>query len=68
MVLDRKVETGQTVAASFQTPVLFKLATDLKRMQLEVDIDEADTSDRFTKAPPPPSRWMRFRSAVSTPR
>ena len=42
IVLDRKVSTGQTVAASFQTPVLFTLASDLKRMQLQVDIDEAD--------------------------
>jgi HlyD family secretion protein len=42
IVLDRKVETGQTVAASFQTPVLFTLAEDLSRMELIVDIDEAD--------------------------
>jgi HlyD family secretion protein len=42
MVLDRKVQQGQTVAASFQTPVLFTLASDLARMELEVDIDEAD--------------------------
>lgn len=44
IVLDRNVEPGQTVAASLQAPVLFKLAQDLKRMQLEVDIDEADVS------------------------
>ncbi len=42
IVLDRNVEPGQTVASSLQAPVLFKLAEDLKRMQLEVDIDEAD--------------------------
>ena len=42
IVLDRKVSPGQTVAASFQTPVLFTLASDLKRMQLQIDIDEAD--------------------------
>ena len=42
IVLDRKVQPGQTVAASFQTPVLFTLASDLSRMELEVDIDEAD--------------------------
>jgi HlyD family secretion protein len=42
IVLDRKVQAGQTVAASFQTPVLFTLASDLSRMELEVDIDEAD--------------------------
>ncbi|MBP6011857.1 MAG: efflux RND transporter periplasmic adaptor subunit [Alphaproteobacteria bacterium] len=44
IVLDRNVEPGQTVASSLQAPVLFKLAEDLKRMQLEVDIDEADVS------------------------
>lgn len=42
MVLDRKVEPGQTVAASFQTPELFTLAEDLSRMELLVAIDEAD--------------------------
>ncbi len=42
IVLDRKIEPGQTVAASFQTPVLFTLAEDLRRMQLLVDVDEAD--------------------------
>jgi HlyD family secretion protein len=42
VVLDRKVSTGQTVAATFQTPVLFTLASDLSVMQLDVDVDEAD--------------------------
>jgi len=42
VVLNRKVEPGQTVAAQFQTPVLFTLASDLSRMELQVDIDEAD--------------------------
>jgi len=42
VVLERRVSTGQTVAASFQTPVLFTLASDLSTMQLAVDIDEAD--------------------------
>lgn len=44
IVLARNVEAGQTVASSLQAPVLFTLAQDLKRMQLEVDIDEADVS------------------------
>ena len=39
VVLSRNVEPGQTVASSLQAPVLFTLAQDLKRMQLEVDID-----------------------------
>jgi HlyD family secretion protein len=42
VVLDRKVEGGQTVAASLQTPELFTLAEDLSRMELVVAVDEAD--------------------------
>ena len=42
VVLKRTVEPGQTVAASFQAPVLFTLAEDLTKMQLTVDVDEAD--------------------------
>jgi len=42
VVLTRKVEPGQTVAASFQAPVLFTLAEDLAKMELQVDVDEAD--------------------------
>ena len=42
IVLVRNVEPGQTVAASWQTPVLFTLAEDLKKMELRVDVDEAD--------------------------
>lgn len=42
VVLSRDVEPGQIVAASLQAPTLFTLAEDLKAMQLEVGIDEAD--------------------------
>jgi HlyD family secretion protein len=42
VVLTRLMEPGQTVTAGFQTPILFKLAEDLKRMSLHVFIDEAD--------------------------
>jgi len=42
IVLARKVEPGQTVAASFETPVLFTLAEDLRRMVLHANIDEAN--------------------------
>jgi HlyD family secretion protein len=42
VVLKRSVEPGQTVAASFQAPVLFTLAEDLKRMTLKADVAEAD--------------------------
>ncbi len=42
VVLTRNVDPGQTVASSFQAPVLFSIAEDLKQMELRVDIDEAD--------------------------
>jgi len=42
VVLLRDIEPGQTVAASFQAPVLFTLAEDLSKMELQVDVDEAD--------------------------
>ena len=50
VVLDRKVSAGQTVAASFSTPVLFTLASDLEEMELDVDIDEADVGQVHTGA------------------
>lgn len=42
VVLSRAVEEGQTVAASFSTPTLFKIANDLTKMQVVADVDEAD--------------------------
>ncbi|MFH1886780.1 MAG: efflux RND transporter periplasmic adaptor subunit, partial [Pseudomonadota bacterium] len=42
IVLERSVEPGQTVAASLQAPILFSLAEDLTKMELNVDVDEAD--------------------------
>ena len=51
VVLDRKVEPGQTVAASFQTPVLFSIAEDLKRMELRVAVDEADVGQVRAEQP-----------------
>jgi HlyD family secretion protein len=42
VIISREVRPGQTVAASFQTPVLFKLAQDLRRMELHLDLDESD--------------------------
>ncbi|WP_119677482.1 efflux RND transporter periplasmic adaptor subunit [Indioceanicola profundi] len=41
-VIDRSVDLGQTVAASLQAPVLFVIAGDLTRMQIEAQVDEAD--------------------------
>ncbi len=42
IVLERSVEPGATVAATLQSPVLFVLAADLKRMTVTLDVDEAD--------------------------
>ena len=42
VVLTRSIEPGQTVAASFTAPVLFTIAEDLTKMQLTVNVDEAD--------------------------
>ena len=45
VVLDRAVEEGQTVAASFSTPTLFTIANDLTDMQVVADVDEADIGE-----------------------
>ena len=42
VVIGRNVDIGQTVAASLQAPVLFTIAQDLRKMQVETNIDEAD--------------------------
>ncbi|MFP4519506.1 MAG: efflux RND transporter periplasmic adaptor subunit [Oceanicaulis sp.] len=42
VVIDRQIDEGQTVAASFNAPVLFLIARDLTRVQIEAQIDEAD--------------------------
>lgn len=42
VVVSRKVDVGQTVAASFQTPTLFSIAQDLTKMQIDTNVDEAD--------------------------
>jgi HlyD family secretion protein len=42
VVVDRTVDVGQTVAASFQTPTLFRIAQDLRKMQIDSNFAEAD--------------------------
>ena len=42
VIISRNVDVGQTVAASFSTPTLFTIANDLKKMQLQANVDEAD--------------------------
>jgi HlyD family secretion protein len=42
VVISRNVDVGQTVAASFNTPTLFQIANDLRKMQIEAMVSEAD--------------------------
>jgi len=42
VVIERAVDIGQTVAASLQAPKLFTIAQDLRKMQVETNVDEAD--------------------------
>jgi HlyD family secretion protein len=42
VVINRAVNIGQTVAASFSSPTLFTIANDLKKMQVETTVDETD--------------------------
>src|SRR3990170_8515947 len=44
VVIARNVDVGQTVAASLQAPILFLIAEDLKKMQVDTNVDEADIS------------------------
>jgi HlyD family secretion protein len=44
-VVSRNVTQGQTVAASFQTPTLFLIASDLKKMQVDTNVSESDIGD-----------------------
>jgi HlyD family secretion protein len=47
VVISRSVDVGQTVAASLQAPTLFTIAQDLRKMQVEVSVDEADIGRIF---------------------
>ncbi len=65
VVISRNVDVGQTVAASFQAPVLFTIARDLRRMEVNVAVDEADVGRvqtgqkmRFTVDAFPGERFM----------
>lgn len=51
VVVARNVDVGQTVAASFQTPVLFQIAGDLKQMQIETSVAEADIGNLMIGLP-----------------
>ena len=62
VVIDRAVEEGQTVAASFNTPTLFTIANDLRQMRVIADVDEADiggvVEGSRRRSPSMPSRRM----------
>ena len=45
VVVSRSIDVGQTVAASFQTPTLFTIAQDLKQMQIDTNLSEADVGN-----------------------
>ncbi|MEQ6342632.1 MAG: efflux RND transporter periplasmic adaptor subunit [Gammaproteobacteria bacterium] len=45
VVVSRVVDLGQTVAASFQTPVLFTIAQDVRQMQIDTNVAEADVGN-----------------------
>ncbi|MDP3280067.1 MAG: efflux RND transporter periplasmic adaptor subunit [Nitrosomonas sp.] len=42
VIIARDVDIGQTVAANFQTPILFQIAKDLRQMQINISVAEAD--------------------------
>ena len=45
VVVDRQINAGQSVAASFTAPVLFVIAQDLSRLQANISVDEADIGE-----------------------
>jgi len=51
VVLNRAVDQGQTVAASFSTPNLFTIGNDLTQMQVQANVDEADIGQLRTNQP-----------------
>lgn len=51
VVIDRKIDEGMTVAASFQAPELFTIARDLDKMQVKAEVSEADIG-RVTEGTP----------------
>lgn len=47
VVIARDVDIGQTVAANFQTPILFQIAKDLRQMQINISVAEADIGQLY---------------------
>jgi HlyD family secretion protein len=67
VVIDRVVDIGQTVAASFQTPTLIKIAQDLSEMRIDTSFAEADIGN-IRRARRRASPSMPFRAAASSAR
>jgi len=44
-IIQRQIDVGQTVAASFSSPTLFLIANDLKKMQIQANVDESDIGE-----------------------
>lgn len=57
-IVSRDVTMGQTVVASFQTPTLFLIATDLTKMEVDTNVSESDIGG--LKGRGPVLRWMRI--------
>lgn len=51
IVIEKNIEAGQTVAASFSTPTLFVIAKDLSRMEILAQVDESDIGEIKTGQP-----------------
>jgi len=66
-VVSRQVNVGQTVAASLAAPIIFEIAQDLAKMQVDTNVDEADVG-RVQVASAPHSQWTRIRTACSAAR
>jgi len=77
IVISRNVDVGQTVAASFQAPTLFVIAQDLRHMQVDTNVGEADVGRLTAGMPatftvdaypgrPFPGRLRQIRNAAQT--
>ena len=66
IVIDRDVDVGQTLAASVQSPVLFRIAADLTHMQVQVNVDESDVGGAGGRARRRRSASSRSRARRST--
>jgi HlyD family secretion protein len=64
-VVSRNVTIGQTVAASFQTPTLFLIATDLTKMEVDANVSESDIGSIRLRNKAT-SRWMHTLNVPST--